>query len=141
MVVHLAQADLSDPAAVRRDLEEAFPFAGQTVQAVREAAVAGAAAGWLLPKTNGSLRYGRLAKDLRGFSIDAVEMSTPGPRHRHPRGEVDLCFARAGSPRFDGEPEGWVVYGPDSVHVPTVAGGTMLILYFLPGGAIEFLAS
>jgi hypothetical protein len=23
--------------------------------------------------------------------------------------------------------------------VPTVRGGTMLILYFLPGGAIEFL--
>ena len=35
--------------------------------------------------------------------------------------------------------QGWVVYGPDSVRVPTVRDGEMLILYFLPGAAIEFL--
>jgi len=32
-----------------------------------------------------------------------------------------------------------VVYGAGSEHVPTVTDGAMLILYFLPGGAIEFL--
>jgi hypothetical protein len=37
-----------------------------------------------------------------------------------------------------GEPPGWVVEPPGSVHVPTVAGGTMLIVYLLPRGEIEF---
>ena len=98
-----------------------------------------ASAGWLLPKEAGGVKFGRIAKDLEGFSVDAVLMSSPGPRHRHPNGEIDLCFALDGEPRFDGNPEGWTVYAPDSTHVPTVRGGTMLILYFLPGGAIEFL--
>ena len=85
------------------------------------------------------MRFGRVAKDLCGFSIDCVWMNGAGPRHRHPNGEIDLCFATSGAARFDGEPEGWVVYGKGSAHVPTVSEGEMLILYFLPGGAIEFL--
>ena len=45
-----------------------------------------------------------------------------------------------GSPTFEGEPPGWVVLEPGSTHVPTVAGGTMLIVYLLPHGEMEFLA-
>ncbi|MGE0713679.1 MAG: DUF4863 family protein [Planctomycetota bacterium] len=130
--------DLSDPAAARAELEARAPFAGALVASARAAAEAGAAAGWLLPRENAGVRFGRVAKDLCGQSVDAVFMHGPGPRHRHPNGEVDLCFAQDEDPRFDGHPEGWVVYGPDSTHVPTVRGGSMLILYFLPGGAIEF---
>ncbi len=118
----------------------AVPFDGPEVRAVRAAALAAVATPWLLPKEAGGIRFGRVAKDLGGFSVDCVLMDRPGPRHRHPNGEIDLCFTRAGAPRFDGHAEGWVVYGPGSVHVPTVRGGEMLILYFLPGGAIEFLA-
>lgn len=121
-------------AAVQRLL----PFRGGLVQRVRKAAVAAIASDWLLPKENAGIRFGRVAKDLCGFSVDAVLMDRPGPRHRHPNGEIDLCFALEGSPRFDGAPEGWTVYGPGSAHVPTVTDGRMLILYFLPGGAIEF---
>jgi hypothetical protein len=33
---------------------------------------------------------------------------------------------------------GWLVYGPDSSHAPTVAGGTAFVLYLLPQGVIEF---
>ena len=94
---------------------------------------------WLLPKSSGGIRFGRVAKDLHGFAVDAVLMDVPGPRHRHPNGEIDLCFVTKGEPRFDGQPAGWVVYGKGSAHVPTVTGGEMLILYFLPGGAIEFV--
>ena len=65
-------------------------------------------------------------------------MSAPGPGHTHPNGEIDLCFAVDGAPTFDGHPPGWTVYPPGSWHVPTVAGGVMDILYFLPGGAIRF---
>jgi hypothetical protein len=135
----LAGLPLDDPAAARAEVERRAPFQGPLVQAVRAAAEAGAAAGWLLPRENGPIRYGRAAKALHGFSVDAVLMSTPGPQHKHPNGEIDLCFTRQGDPRFDGHPEGWVVFGPGSVHIPTVAGGEMLILYFLPGGAIEFM--
>ena len=66
-------------------------------------------------------------------------MDSPGPQHRHGNGEVDLCFTTRGDARFDGHAQGWVVYPPGSVHVPTVTQGEMLILYFLPGGAIEFM--
>ncbi|RMG89073.1 MAG: DUF4863 family protein, partial [Candidatus Dadabacteria bacterium] len=37
-----------------------------------------------------------------------------------------------------GQAEGWVVFGEGSDHVPTVTGGTMLLLYFLPGGRIDW---
>jgi uncharacterized protein DUF4863 len=135
----LVGVDLGDPAAARATIQERLPFDGPAVTAVRDAASAGAEAGWLLTRSAGDIRFGRPAKDLHGFSVDAVSMSGPGPRHRHPQGEIDLCFTTEGSAAFDGNPEGWVIYGPDSVHVPTVRDGSMLILYFLPGGAIEFL--
>jgi hypothetical protein len=40
--------------------------------------------------------------------------------------------------QFDGRGAGWLVYGPDTAHSPTVSGGRALVLYLLPGGAIEF---
>ncbi len=135
----LASVDLGDVAAASRRVSELFPLDGPAVAELRDLAVEGMQEGWLLPKENGDIRFGRVAKDLHGFTVDAVLMHGPGPRHRHPDGEIDLCFALDGAPTFDGHPEGWTLYGPDSTHVPTVAGGTMLILYFLPGGAIEFL--
>lgn len=138
----LAQAlqglDVDQPNAAA-EVERRLPFAGPLVAAVREAALANRDADWLLPKSQGGIRFGRVSKDLAGFSVDAVLMAVPGPKHRHGNGEIDLCFATAGEPRFDGHAAGWVVYGRGSVHVPTVRGGEMLILYFLPGGAIEFL--
>jgi hypothetical protein len=127
--------DAKDAAA---QAERAGPFLGPVVDAVRSAALASIGSDWLLPKQNAGIRFGRVAKDLHGFSVDAVLMDVPGPRHRHPNGEIDLCFTTKGEPKFDGKPAGWVVYGKGSAHVPTVAGGEMLILYFLPGGAIEF---
>jgi hypothetical protein len=129
-----------DAADASAQAERASPFAGAAVAALRAAAVANIASEWLLPKAANGIRFGRVAKDLLGFSVDAVLMDVPGPRHRHPNGELDLCIATTGEPRFDGKPTGWVVYGKGSVHVPTVRGGEMLILYFLPAGAIEFLA-
>jgi hypothetical protein len=119
--------------------ERLAPFAGAVVAEVRRAALASIGSDWLLPKAANCLRFGRVAKDLLGFSVDAVLMDGPGPKHRHGNGEIDLGMATKGMPRFDGHPEGWVVYGRGSVHVPTVRGGEMLVIYLLPGGAIEFL--
>jgi len=134
----LRELDVDAPdAGARADAIAAFD--GEQVAAIRAAATAHMDSEWLLPKEAGGVRFGRVAKDLAGFSVDCVWMNAPGPRHRHPNGEIDLCFATAGAARFDGNPEGWVVYGRGSEHVPTVTDGEMLILYFLPGGAIEFL--
>lgn len=88
------------------------------------------------------VKWGRVAKptpETLDHSIDVVLMDGAGPKHRHPTGEVSFAIALDGDPRFDGQPAGWVVLPPDSVHVPTVTGGTMLIAYFLPQGAMEFL--
>ncbi len=134
-----ASLDLKDPAGVQERLREVFPSDGPLVSALEETLLKAREEGNLLPKEVGGIRFGRLAKDRRGFSIDVVEMDGPGPKHRHPKGEIDLCLALEGEPQFDGQPEGWVVYGEDSTHVPTVRGGRMLILYLLPEGAFELL--
>jgi hypothetical protein len=136
----LQAVDVQNPEAAAQ-CERAASFTGPLVAAVRTAALANVDSAWLLPKAQGGIRFGRVAKELLGFSVDAVLMDVPGPKHRHPNGEIDLCFTTAGEPRFDGKPAGWVVYGKDTTHIPTVRGGQMLILYFLPGGAIEFLGS
>ena len=132
--------DPSDPTAADR-LNAALPLGGETLQAVAQLVKDGLSAGWMVPREGGGIRYGRLAKPTdatHGFSIDAVDMSGPGPGHTHPQGEIDLCFALEGDPRFDGHPQGWLVLPPGSWHVPTVSGGRMGILYFLPGGEIAF---
>lgn len=137
-----AGLDLSNSAAARTALNQKFPLDGAFLRELRAAMEAGVAAGSLCQQGAAPVRWSRMFKatlESRGFSADAVLMSAPGPRHRHPNGEVDLCFALDGTPAFDGNPPGWTVYGPESAHVPTVSGGTMLILYLLPGGAIEFL--
>ena len=132
----LVGLDLTDPAACQRAL--AARVAAADLARVRALLETGIAGGWLVPKENGGIRFGRVAKDLHGFTVDAVLMDRAGPRHRHPNGEVDLLFARRGTPKFDGHPEGWAVYPPGSTHVPGVTDGEMVILYFLPAGAIEW---
>jgi hypothetical protein len=132
--------DPADPEAGAR-LSAALPLDGPLLLAVAALVRSGLSEGWMVPRQGGGVRYGRLAKpteETHGFSIDAVDMSGPGPGHVHPRGEIDLSFALDGDPRFDGQPEGWLVLPPGSWHIPTVAGGRMGILYFLPGGEIEF---
>jgi hypothetical protein len=134
----LQKLDLSQDAPAAA-LEAELPFGSEQIQAIGALLREADAEGDLLTGEAGGVRFGRLAKDLGGFSVDAVWMNGPGPKHKHPNGEIDLCFRLSGEARFDGQEPGWTVYGPDSQHVPTVAGGEMLILYFLPGGAIEFL--
>jgi hypothetical protein len=136
---HLAAFDVSKNDAAA-SLEARFPFEGESVQAIRVLVREGVEAGWLAPREDRGIRFGRLRKaaNPNDLSVDCVHMNKPGPGHTHPNGEVDLCFRVDEAPTFDGHPEGWVVYPPNSWHVPTVADGVMDILYFLPGGAIRF---
>jgi Domain of unknown function (DUF4863) len=111
--------------------------------ALERAALEALEEGWLVTREAGPhVRFGRLAKagpETRGFSIDAVVMDGPAPgAHTHLSGEFDFCLPLEGTPRFDGHGERWVVYPPGSRHIPTVAGGRMFILYFVPGGALRF---
>ena len=124
----------------RADLATRLPFDGELVQRLQRLVREGVEAGWLASRENGGIRFGRVRKAAEegDLSIDCVHMDRPGPGHTHPNGEIDLCFAVSGEPTFDGQPPGWTVYPPGSWHVPTVAGGVMDILYFLPGGAIRF---
>lgn len=137
----LAGADPAEGEPLAAALNEAWPLGGPVLTAVRAAIDAGLRDGWLTPREAGGVRFGRVAKATdatKGFSIDAVQMDGAGPGHTHPNGEFDLCFSLSGTPRFDGNPPGWTVYAPGSWHTPTVQDGAMVILYFLPGGAMRF---
>jgi hypothetical protein len=140
LLAHCQALDLSAAAASRASLEAAFPVDGPLWRELKALFVEGRSAGWLCHKEANGVKFSRVQKSLTvpGFSIDAVHMTGPGPGHTHTNGEIDLCFAVSGAPRFDGQPEGYVVYPPGSWHTPTVAGGAMDILYLLPGGAIVF---
>ncbi len=134
--------DLNEPAAARDALEREYPYASEEIQELKAQLIAELEAGQLCNKGEDPLRFSRVFKPSEAtlnFSSDCVYMNGPGPKHRHPDGEIDLCIAMEGEPRFDGQPEGWVVYGPGSVHIPTVTDGRMLILYLLPNGAFEFV--
>lgn len=133
--------DLSDPGQAEKVLTERLDPDGTVAIELREALVRLLREERIADRGSSPVRWSRVAKATPatgGFSIDAVQMSGSGPGHRHPRGEIDYCLALEGSPTFDGRGPGWVVLPPDSHHVPTVADGTMLIIYLLPEGEIEF---
>jgi hypothetical protein len=136
--------------ALAAALNAQHPAGSATFEALFAACRQGVAEGWMCENEHGGIRYGRVlpATDAtHGFSVDVVEMTdVAGPHHSHPNGEIDLVMplqagpglTPGGSAVFDGQPAGWKVYGPGSAHRPTVTGGRALVLYLLPGGAIEF---
>lgn len=114
-----------------------------TYEHLRASCERGMQEGWMGEREADGIRYGRVLKATpatHGFSVDVVAMhDIAGPHHTHPNGEIDLVMPLAGDDaRFDGQPAGWVVYGPGSAHRPTVSGGRALVLYLLPEGAIDF---
>ncbi|MEZ4318323.1 MAG: DUF4863 family protein [Myxococcota bacterium] len=133
--------DPADPTA-RERLESALPADGEVLRALGTLVREGVDAGWLCEREANGVRFSRVAFETHPktapLSIDAVSMHGPGPGHTHPHGEIDLTFAVDGEPTFDGQAPGWTVYAPGTWHVPTVRGGSMDILYFLPEGAIRF---
>lgn len=123
-------------------LNERFPAGGPEFKAIAQACRDAVAAGWMCEREHGGIRYGRVIKPcdaLHGFSVDVVEMAdVVGPQHAHPNGEIDMIMPLEGDAKFDGHGAGWFVYGPGSVHKPTVSDGRAYVLYLLPQGAIEF---
>ena len=134
--------DLQDPAAARAQLEQRFDPSSEAGVALSKTLAKHLAAGDLCENGELPVKWGRVAKatdESLGFSIDVVYMNGAGPKHRHPSGEVNFCVPLNGTPQFEKQTAGWVVMPPDSVHVPTVEGGEMLIVYLLPRGEMEFI--
>jgi hypothetical protein len=134
--------DLSDRESAEAQLRTRFDPEGEAAAELRTRLLDLLDAGEIAHKGELPVKWGRAAKatpDSSDLSIDVVLMNGAGPRHTHPQGEVDYCIPLEGKPTFEGCPRGWVVMPPGSVHVPAVENGTMLIVYLLPQGAIEFL--
>jgi hypothetical protein len=137
----LAALDPADAGTAQAHLNRTLPLEDPRVVELRRLFDEGVEAGWLCDREGGNARFSRVSKpspETRGFSVDAVRMEGAGVWHRHTAGEIELCFARDPGATFDGQPEGWVVYGPGTEHVPTVEHGEMDILYFLPQGQVEW---
>lgn len=147
-VAELRPQDARDePAAarLREALEAGIPFLGEIAQTIGAEISRGVEEGWLCDRGDPDARFSRVAKAserTQGLSIDVVALRGAALRHRHPQGEVTLAFApddAAGrDARFDGHPPGWVVMPAGSTHTPTVQGGMMHLLYFLPAGAVDW---
>lgn len=127
---------------LQQKLNQQFPYDGDVCQRIVQTCITAAQEGWMCQYENGGVRYGRVIKptvDLQGFSVDVVDMEDiAGPHHSHPNGEIDLIMPISDDARFDGHSKGWLVYGPETAHSPTVTQGRAMVLYLLPEGKIEF---
>jgi hypothetical protein len=145
MIAEIAAAAAGKPLDGRltAELNRRFPPDGAAFRAIEAACHGAIAAGWMCAREAGGIKYGRVIKPddpaLHGFSVDVVRMrDCKGPHHRHPNGEIDMIMPIGAPAKFDGHARGFLVYGPDTAHHPTVSEGEALVLYLLPGGAIEF---
>lgn len=123
-------------------LNENFPPGGEAFDDLAELCRQGIEEGWLCDREQGGIRFGRVIKpgpETHGYSVDVVQMDDiRGPYHGHPNGEIDMIIPESADASFDGQGQGWLVYEPESEHYPTVTGGKAIVLYLLPGGAIDF---
>jgi len=121
------------------ELNDTFSAESDTFENIQSACETAVEEGWMCDQEYGGIKFGRVIKDIDGFSVDVVHMAdVVGPHHRHPKGEIDLIMPIEGEAKFDNHGAGWVVYGPDTAHSPTVTEGAALVLYLLPDGEIEF---
>lgn len=123
-------------------LNAEVPAGGVEFNQIFEACQDAIAAGWMCNREAGGIRFGRVIKPsdaIHGFSVDVVVMDEcKGPHHRHTNGEIDMIMPLDEGAKFDGRGKGWLVYPAGHAHSPTVTGGKAIVLYLLPGGAIEF---
>lgn len=86
-------------------------------------------------------RRGRIAEaslETAGMSIESgLLRDVKGQYYCHTNGEINMIIPLEEGAQFCGHGAGWCVFAPLSEHFPTVTRKA-LILYFLPGGAIEY---
>lgn len=87
-------------------------------------------------------RRGRIAEAAEAthfFTVESGKLrNVLGNYHRHPKGEINMIGPVDATGQFCGHGAGWRVFAPDSSHYPTVSGGTVTLLFFLPRGLIEY---
>ncbi len=87
-------------------------------------------------------RRGRIAEAsaiTHGFTVESGMLTDVlGNYHRHPLGEINMIGPVDATGQFCGSGAGWKVFPPDSSHYPTVTGGAVTMLFFLPDGLIEY---
>jgi hypothetical protein len=133
---------------IEATLEREFPHAGPQVQAIGGSIARGISAGAMANRGPDDARFSRVAKSspaTHGLSVDIVSMIGAGLEHTHPAGEVTIGFPAADTAaadcQFESRRPGWVFLGPGSRHVPRVDGARMNLIYFLPGGAVQWHAT
>jgi hypothetical protein len=86
-------------------------------------------------------RRGRLAEPSPETAQMSVESGllrdVKGQYHCHTNGEINMIIPLEDGAQFCGHGAGWRVFAPMSEHFPTV-NGLALMMYFLPGGEIEY---
>ena len=86
-------------------------------------------------------RRGRIAEpspQTMGLSVESgLLANVKGQYHCHTRGEINMIIPLEPGANFCGTGAGWRVFAPMSEHFPTVTGRA-LIMFFLPGGEIEY---
>ncbi|MEM5382974.1 DUF4863 family protein [Paraburkholderia phymatum] len=86
-------------------------------------------------------RRGRIAEPSHETSDMSVESGllrdVKGQYHCHTNGEINMIVPLEEGAQFCGHGAGWRVFPPMSEHFPTVTGRA-LMMYFLPGGEIEY---
>lgn len=89
-------------------------------------------------------RRGRIAEpspETAGMSVESgLLRDVMGQYHCHTRGEINMIVPLEPGAQFCGHGAGWRVFPPMSEHFPTVTGKA-LMMYFLPGGEIEYRAA
>ena len=129
-------------ADLARDLETRFPADGAWFGEVESACLAAIEAGWMCDQGGEGRRFGRVIEatpETGDLSVDVVDLvDIVGPHHAHPNGEVCMVMPQDAGATFDHGGAGWQVNAPGSAHRPTVRDGRALVLYLLPGGAIDF---
>jgi hypothetical protein len=87
-------------------------------------------------------RRGRIAEasvDTHGFTVESGMLTNVlGNYHCHPLGEINMIGPVDPTGKFCGSGAGWKVFPADSSHYPTVTGGVVTMLFFLPNGRIEY---
>ncbi len=136
----LAESPLDE--ALAHDLARRFRVGGPVWSAIAGACEEGIRDGWMGLAGDERRLGGRVIEpgvETGGFSVDLVQITNlAGPHHRHPRGEVCAVIPVDEGAVFDGHGAGWAVYPPGSDHVPKGENGCVRILFFLPGGEIEY---
>lgn len=86
-------------------------------------------------------RRGRIAEssyETSGMSVESgLLRDVKGQYHCHTKGEINMIIPLEAGAQFCGHGAGWRVFPPMSEHYPTVTGRA-LMMYFLPGGEIEY---